>query len=102
MVKRKLPKGFSYPSVNRDKFKRAWWNCVATLKANYDYFIEEDRQKAVDLVKEFNGTLTDIYNFRYWVINYCLRDEDPAPFTPPEPPVPPVQKIKVFFNRTSY
>lgn len=102
MVDRKLPGCFGFPAVNICKFYRAWWNCEATIRKNFDYFNEEDRRRVRDLVVEFNKALERLYEFRYWVIHYCLRDEDPAPFTPPEPPVPPEQKIQIFFNRSSY
>lgn len=102
MVDRKLPAGFGFPGVNIDKFYNAWWNCVSTIRKNFDYFNEEDRTKSKELVAEFNGVLKFVYEARYWVIHYCLRDEDPAPFTPPEPPVPAEQKIQIFFNRSSY
>lgn len=102
MAGRKLPANFGFPEVNIGKFNRAWWNCEATIRKGYDYFKEEDRRLAKSFVHRFNTVLNDIYVFRYWVIHYCLRDEDPAPFTPPDPPVPAEQKIQVFFNRSSY
>lgn len=96
MVGKELPEHFAFPHRVGQKLDNCFANDRSTVVKNFEYALRSDRDRIKNYIIDSHQVLTWIYIQRNWLINYCLRDVDPDPYTPPEPPGATVPKTALF------